>query len=178
MFGIRKTINHDVSAGGLTSWPWGRLGSPGIIQKIAHFMQSQVLNSDMVTSIDLSFQTLNLWVFHQYPSSNLAFFGGWKFTDPPGTKGIPPDVCPPCLCTRPEVCVLGPWEMPIFYVGGCAIDTCDFWVYPMFLRKLWGMKNIEEIVFCISVIPCSKLGNALRACCSVHGTNLGLLKGQ
>jgi hypothetical protein len=30
MFGIQKTINHDVSAGGLTSWPWGRLGSPGL----------------------------------------------------------------------------------------------------------------------------------------------------
>ena len=22
-----------------------------------------------------------------------------------------------------------------FYVGGCAIDTCDFWVYPMFFTK-------------------------------------------
>ena len=85
-----------------------------VSKKMAHFMQSQLLNSDMVTS-PIQFSNQIYGCFISIPI-NVAFVGGEKLT-----KGIPPpDVGPPCLCTRPEVFWQGafwrsggPWEIPI-----------------------------------------------------------------
>ena len=111
----------------------------------------------MVTP-QFSFQTKFMGV-SSVSQKTLHFLGVKKLT-----KGIPPDVGPPCLCTRPEVFWQGafwrsggPWEIPILCRWMCYRHM-RFLGVPYVFKKTMRYEKHKKKCFLYFGDPVPKIG--------------------